>query len=259
MLIWKDMSISPPSQSLCNKWVWMYGTDKTIVLCGHFGTNHDPVLTITRLTTEIHTLITILKKKKKKGEIWGLTYIPACLVWSSRWSVGTCSGSLSRTRAARCSGRCPCTPPEWAPASLRPLLDRWRPSCSAHGKNGSSWEGRDNKKKVAVAAAFRRGRTLAFDLTTLLTLSFSATSTAVILAATELLSWLVTGSRLFEMAGEVGKQLTKVDLQKEHHLKESRRSKWEEQRKNRNISHQTAVRVSEKALLALVDPIHFSE
>lgn len=63
-----------------------------------------------------------------------LTYIPACLVWSSRWSVGTYSGSLSRTLAARCSGTCPCTPPEWAPASLRPLLDQWRPLCSAHDK-----------------------------------------------------------------------------------------------------------------------------
>lgn len=48
--------------------------------------------------------------------------------------------------------------------------------------------GKRERAAAEAATVVGQGRTLALDLTTLLTLSFSATSTAVIFAATELLS-----------------------------------------------------------------------
>lgn len=59
-----------------------------------------------------------------------------------------------------------------------------------------------------------------FDLTTLLTLSFKVTSTAVSLAAMVLLSWPVTGSRLLEIA-EDGTELRRQINKSERVIKDA--------------------------------------
>lgn len=162
------------------------------------------VLYILVKVKKVYTLIQTLHNPERIVHynsfcVTGVSYILVCLVWSCHWFVETWTGSLVQKRAAQCSERCLCRLSGWAPASLLLLLDQWRRWCSVKPKwiwwmEVAWWDNLEQDR--------RENQTLAFDLTTLFTLSFKATSTAVSLAATVLLSWPVTGSRLFEIAGD---------------------------------------------------------
>jgi len=129
-----------------------------------------------------------------------MPYILVCLVWSCRWSAETWTGSLFQTLAARCFGRRLCRPLGWVPALLQLLLDRLHPLCSKKQEVEKN-ECRTCKEQDG-GCTLCSNDTPTLDLTTLPTLSFSVTSTAVSLAAIVLFRWPVTGSRLLEIAGE---------------------------------------------------------
>lgn len=154
-------------------------------------------------------------------------HILGCLVWSCHWSVETWTGSLAQTQEARCFGTPLCTPPGWAPAWLRRRLDQWRLSCSGEEAATGDIHVQEAKKQTRNKHSIDgRGSGCwvvsppTFDLTTLLTLSFKVTSTAVSLAAMVLLSWPVTGSRLLEMA-EDGTELRRQINKSERVIKDA--------------------------------------
>ena len=138
----------------------------------------------------------------------GGTYTLGSPVWSCRWSVGTLTDSPGRTQATQSSERLPYRPSGWSPAVPRSLPVQSRLLCSGNQEEilwvcivlqGASLA---SHEAWTVFVLSQNIHTHTFDLTTLMRFSFKVTSTALSLAATVLLSWLVTGSRLLEIAGE---------------------------------------------------------
>ena len=130
----------------------------------------------------------------------GETYTLGSPVWSCRWSVGTLTDSPCQTQATQSSERLPYRPSGWCPAVLQSLPGQSRLLCSGNQEE-FLWVCMKHEKCFDSSLTHT---THTFDLTTLMRFSFKVASTALSLAATVLLSWLVTGSRLLEIAGEKG-------------------------------------------------------